>query len=72
MVDETPPSGVLYYKYVQSESNEEEKKQNSVANRRIEETTDKTKVKIRFSDLPISKATLGGLFKAQFVKMTET
>lgn len=67
---------MLYYKYSTgtSEANEltEESKQNSLSNRKIEETSDKSKVKIRFSDLPISKATLGGLFKAKFVKMTET
>jgi ATP-dependent RNA helicase DDX10/DBP4 len=36
------------------------------------ETQDKSKIKIRFSDLPISKATLSGLSKASFSKMTET
>lgn len=57
--EETPPSGVLYYKYIQKENAEEENKEeaNQVANRKIEETTDKSKVKIRFSDLPISKST---------------
>ena len=43
-----------------------------MANRNIEETADKTKVKIRFSDLPISKATISGLQKSHFIKMTET
>ena len=28
-------------------------------------------IKIRFSDLPISKATSNGLYKAKFIKMTE-
>jgi ATP-dependent RNA helicase DDX10/DBP4 len=28
-------------------------------------------VKIRFSDLPISKASVNGLFKAKFVKLTD-
>ena len=35
------------------------------------ETDDKQKVKSRFSDLPISKATTSGLFKAKFVKLTD-
>lgn len=35
------------------------------------ETSDKTKVKIRFSDLPISKCTQAGLFKSKYIKMTE-
>jgi hypothetical protein len=35
------------------------------------ETPDKEKVKIRFADLPISKYSTKGLFKAKFVKMTE-
>ena len=35
------------------------------------ETDDKNKIKIRFSDLPISKASIAGLFKAKFIKMTE-
>jgi len=35
------------------------------------ETSDKEKVKIRFSDLPISKNSIKGLFKSKFIKMTE-
>jgi ATP-dependent RNA helicase DDX10/DBP4 len=35
------------------------------------ETDDKTKIKIRFSDLPISRSSVTGLFKSKFVKMTE-
>ena len=35
------------------------------------ETEDKAKIKIRFSDLPISKSTTSGLFKSKFIKMTE-
>lgn len=74
ITEETPPRGVLYYKYAPGATNEKEEQKNEkiVANRKIEETPDKSKIKIRFSDLPVSKATLGGLFKAQFVKMTET
>jgi len=69
---ETPPSGVLYYKYKASSTGEEEEQKTTVANRKIQETSDKDKIKIRFTDLPISKATIYGLFKANFVKMTET
>ena len=36
------------------------------------ETGDKTKIKIRFSDLPVTKSTISGLFKSKFIKMTET
>jgi ATP-dependent RNA helicase DDX10/DBP4 len=43
-----------------------------VSNKRIVQTSDKSKIKIRFSDLPISKATISGLFKSQFIKMTDT
>lgn len=35
------------------------------------ETDDKNKIKIRFSDLPISKSSISGLFKSKFIKMTE-
>lgn len=35
------------------------------------ETDDKSLIKIRFSDLPISKCSINGLFKSKFVKMTE-
>ena len=35
------------------------------------ETDDKAKIKIRFSDLPVSKCTISGLFKSKFIKMTE-
>lgn len=66
--EETPPCGVLYYKY-SADAKEEEK---TDSKRKIEVTSDKSKIKIRFADLPISKATLSGLFKAQFIKMTET
>ena len=34
-----------------------------MTSRKVIETEDKSKVKIRFSDLPISKATTSGLFK---------
>ena len=68
--NEVPPSGVLYYKYKNPEVNEEESK-NTIANRKIIETEDKSKVKIRFSDMPMSKASINGLFKAKFVKLTD-
>ena len=35
------------------------------------ETDDKTMIKIRFSDLPVSRCTISGLFKSKFIKMTE-
>ena len=74
--EETPPSGVLYYKFKQDEpekkEGDDEKPQTTVSNRNILETGDKSKIKIRFSDLPISKTTVGGLFKSQYIKMTET
>jgi ATP-dependent RNA helicase DDX10/DBP4 len=43
----------------------------TIANRKIMETEDKNKIKIRFSDMPISKSTVAGLFKGKFIKMTE-
>jgi ATP-dependent RNA helicase DDX10/DBP4 len=64
-----PPSGVLYYKYKHPEAKEETS--NTIANKKIIETEDKTKVKIRFSDMPMSKASINGLFKAKFVKLTD-
>ena len=75
---ETPPSGVLYYKYKPKENvnqagrDEEEKGQQVIKNKRnVLETGDKSLIKIRFSDLPISKNTSSGLFKSKFIKMTE-
>lgn len=72
--EETPPPGVLYYKFkAQAEGQEEDKQdERQVANRKIMETSDKKKIKIRFADLPLSKATMSGLFKAKYIKMTET
>ena len=70
---ETPPAGTLYYKYkpeLEKGSNEEEKVVQKTKST-ILETADKTKVKIRFSDLPISRCTTSGLFKSKFIKMTE-
>ena len=64
---ETPPQGTLYYKY-KPEGQDAEAKQTL---RKVIETSDKSQVKIRFSDLPISKATTSGLFKSKFVRMTE-
>ena len=69
---ETPPPGVLYYKFKQEEGKEEETMTQKMANLKIQETNDKQKIKIRFSDLPISKSTVSGLFKSKFIKMTET
>ncbi len=68
-----PPSGVLYYKYKNPElkDGEEADKSNAIANKKVIETEDRKKVKIRFSDLPISKASISGLFKAKFVKLTD-
>jgi len=37
----------------------------------VVETDDKSLVKIRFSDLPMSRSTVTGLFKSKFVRMTE-
>ena len=42
-----------------------------IANRKVLETDNKNLIKIRFSDLPISKATNNGLYKSKFIKMTE-
>lgn len=39
--------------------------------RKVIETDDKALVKIRFSDLPVSRTTVQGLFKSKFVRMTE-
>ena len=79
--EEIPPPGILYYKYkAKSENGENELKdqivkQNNtsrlIANRKVLETDNKNLIKIRFSDLPISKATGNGLQKAKFIKMTE-
>ena len=72
--EEVPPAGSLYYKYKPKEEPTENSKTNTeikVTNRKVIETEDKTKVKIRFSDLPISRSTTTGLFKSKFVKMTE-
>ena len=79
--NETPPSGVLYYKYKPKETTnnrdekaEEQKGQQPAAiqnKRNVIETGDKSLIKIRFSDLPISKNTSSGLFKSKFIKMTE-
>lgn len=64
---ETPPPGTLYFKY-KPKGDDTEAKQ---THRKVVETDDKSQVKIRFSDLPISKATTSGLFKSKFVRMTE-
>ena len=78
---ETPPQGVLYYKFKKQEEGDKQEEQKihketelnerRVANRNVIETSDKEKVKIRFSDLPISKNSIKGLFKSKFIKMTE-
>lgn len=79
IVDETPPEGVLYYKFSEDKKEDDEewkningKNSSQIANRKVEQTSDKKLIKIRFSDLAISKATIGGLFKAKYIKMTET
>lgn len=77
IAEEVPPPGVLYYKYKSNESSNSAPIKTStnterlIANRQVVETDNKNLVKIRFSDLPISKATANGLHKAKFVKMTE-
>ena len=78
---ETPPSGILYYKYKPSDKSDQDGQQleaktsehsrRLIANRKVLESDDKSLIKIRFSDLPMSKATINGLFKAKYVKMTE-
>jgi len=45
--NEVPPSGILYYKFDDQ----------NLRSGLIEGTNDKNLIKIRFSDLPISKAT---------------
>jgi len=72
---------VLYYKFKKQEEGDKQEEQKihketelnerRVANRNVIETSDKEKVKIRFSDLPISKNSIKGLFKSKFIKMTE-
>ena len=59
--DETPPTGVLYYKYKPDANMDEEETKQTAANRQTLDTSDKNKIKIRFTDLPISKATVSGL-----------
>ena len=77
LLQETPPSGVLYYKYRPKKEDDESKEEDKEAvqpGKRLHpilETEDKTKVKIRFSDLPLSRCTQNGLFKSKFIKMTE-
>ena len=83
ILQETPPSGVLYYKYKPraGDRDEDEKKDEEAEilepktekkrHHPILETPDKSKIKIRFNDLPMSRCTQNGLFKAKFVKMTE-
>lgn len=72
---------MLYYKFKKQEEGDKQEEQKihketelnerRVANRNVIETSDKEKVKIRFSDLPISKNSIKGLFKSKFIKMTE-
>lgn len=66
ILQETPPSGVLYYKYRPGKNKEDEdvkgeamKDALTTTNKRhpVLETSDKQKIKIRFSDLPLSKCT---------------
>lgn len=77
--DEVPPPGTLYYKYKPKDEEAKDGEKQVIndteglkmTNRKVIETQDKSKVKIRFSDLPISRSTTTGLFKSKFVKMTE-
>ena len=74
---------MLYYKYtppVEDEKDEDKKEAELQAelnkpqvkrHHPILETDDKSKIKIRFSDLPLSRCTGNGLFKSKFIKMTE-
>ena len=82
ILQETPPSGVHYFKYKPNKANEEEDEKKDKdfdisqpkGKRRhhpILETPDKTKIKIRFNDLPLSRCTMNGLNKSKFIKMTE-
>jgi ATP-dependent RNA helicase DDX10/DBP4 len=70
---ETPPAGSLYYKYKPKDEEGAEVTTNTERKslRKVVETDDKSMVKIRFSDLPISRSTVTGLFKSKFVRMTE-
>jgi len=76
-LQEAPPSGVLYYKFKPEKKEAEEKDEAkdevdaSTRRRAVIETSDKTKIKIRFSDLPLSRCTQSGLFRSKFIKMTE-
>ena len=81
ILQETPPPGILYYKYKpkteeagaagDKEDAKEESKTPVDKRHPILETSDKDKIKIRFSDLPISKCSQNGLYKSKFIKMTE-
>ena len=83
ILQETPPSGVHYYKYkptTKEDADVDEKKMDDFdisqpkgkkRHHPILETPDKSKIKIRFSDLPLSKCTQNGLNKSKFIKMTE-
>lgn len=81
-MQEVPPTGSLYYKYkAPKEEGKSEAENNGAAatenkalqnkRRNVIETSDKDKIKIRFSDLPLSRCTQSGLFKSKFIKMTE-
>lgn len=62
--DEVPPPGILYYKFKPSTEEDESKPTHQVRTQKnVIETDDKTKIKVRFSDMPISKSTSSGLFK---------
>jgi superfamily II DNA/RNA helicase len=74
LLSETPPPGIMYYKYKpKTDEGKEEQEEKNVKNSRhpIIETDDRSKIKIRFSDLPLSRCTQNGLFKSKFIKMTE-
>ena len=64
ILQETPPSGILYYKYKpksEDDNGEAQKDQpdemlpQKKRHHPILETDEKTKIKIRFSDLPLSR-----------------
>ena len=71
--DEVPPPGTLYYKFKPSpEADAGANKSEPVRTQKnVIETDDKSKIKVRFCDMPISKSTSSGLFKQKFIRMTE-
>lgn len=78
---ETPPTDIFYYKIdasILKNKDEASAEGTSLKENEVEEngrklivTTDTKKVKVRFCDLPISRYTSRGLFKAKYLKMTD-